>query len=189
MIGFSTTSFIYSAGTFLYFFWGQAILFGLFCILTVILLTREERRLKKAQFWLQKYLFITGPVELIKIGQYGFLLGAMINVTAPDFSTTSADSFSYFLSVVLIVIYIGFPLAIFAIFIYFGLNIPYIRQSLGLRDDERYQQHLKVLSAGLREDNFLSLTYPFVFLARRYFFILLFLGNKTENQFVWFCVI
>ncbi len=64
--------------------------------------------MRRVQQWLERQFVFRGLIELIKIGQYGFLLGALVNVIHPT-SLTSSDGFSYFMAIVLIIVYTGFP--------------------------------------------------------------------------------
>ncbi len=88
--------------------------------------------MRRAQQWLKEQFIFRGLIELIKIGQYGFLLGALVNVINPT-SLTRADGFSYFMAIVLIVIYIGFSVMILPVFMHYGLSIPFVRRSQGLQ--------------------------------------------------------
>ena len=75
----------------------------------------------------------TWPIELLKIGQYGFLLGALINLHDSTRITTD-DGFSNILAIVFLLIYIIFTVAILVILVYFKLDIPYlVKNSEGLK--------------------------------------------------------
>ncbi len=132
VVGFASSSFITSAGTFLYLFWGLIILLIVCGLLTAILRSREVVGMRRVQQWLKEQLIFRGLIELIKIGQYGFLLGALINVIHPTI-LTSPDGFSYFMAVVLIIVYIGFSAMILPVFMHYGLSIPFVRRSQGLQ--------------------------------------------------------
>ena len=68
----------------------------------------------------------------MKIGQYGFLLGALINVLNPT-SLTPSDGLSYFMAIVFIIVYIVFTVMILPIFMHYDLSIPFVRRSQGLQ--------------------------------------------------------
>ena len=74
--------------------------------------------MRRVQQWLKEQFIFKGLIELMKIGQYGFLLGALINVINPT-SLTSSDGFSYFMAIVFIIVYIGFSVMILPVFMYY----------------------------------------------------------------------
>ena len=109
-------------------FWVQIILLLLCGILTVIMLTRDIIGVRNVQQWIKKYMIWTGPVELLKIGQYAFLLGALINLSDST-KITKDDGFSNFLAIIFLLLYIAFAVSILFIFTYYSIDIPYLKRS------------------------------------------------------------
>ncbi len=88
--------------------------------------------MRRVQQWLERQFVFRGLVELVKIGQYGFLLGALVNVIRPT-SLSSSDGVSYLMAIVLIIVYIGFSAMILPVFMHYGLSIQFVRRRQGLQ--------------------------------------------------------
>ena len=127
---------------------------------------------------IQKYIVFNGPLDLLKIGQYAFLLGAMINVNNPT-TMTSDDKFSYFMSIVLIFIYSALPFAILCVFMHYN-------SKTGGLESEQYQKKFTVLNRELRDNSVVVLACPILFFIRRYLLILLLIGNSTHYVLILF---
>ena len=179
LIDFDSTSMIENAGSFLWFYWAIASLFIVYGILWFILKCDDSIiGVDKLAALINRQVMFAGPIELLKIGQYGLLMGAMINVFYST-NMTASDAFSLFISNVLLATYIVLPFAMLLVFIYYDSREARLQE-------ERYLAKFRVLSAGLRDESILSMVYPFVFLMRRYFLIVLFLNIETYNKLIWF---
>ena len=99
VIGVRTSSFILENKTFFYIFLFQVFLMLLYALISLLLYKRERTwsgghwisrlhaRLKKDNIW-------KAPIQLIKIGQFSYLLAALVNVLNPALITRS-DFLSY----------------------------------------------------------------------------------------------
>ena len=119
----------------------------------------------------KRLVMFAGLIELLKIGQYGLLMGAIINMIDST-NITGSDEFSLIVSYALLATYIALPFAMLLVFILYDSRKARLQ-------DKWYLAKFRALSAGLRDESVMSLTYPFVFLMRRYFLIVLFLNNET----------
>ena len=178
IIGIKTSTFIVSSSTFLYFLYIMFLLFTAYGFASLILTTRYIPCMQKVQLKLKNFLIWKRPIELIKIGQFGFLLAALCNVMNPT-TVTQSDMYSYYMACGMIVVYIVFPAGALIIF------WKYSRHKEGFEHKE-YKEKYALLSSGLREDSFISLTYPFMFLGRRLILIIMFITNYGEIELLTF---
>ena len=95
---------------------------------------------------------------------------------------TKADKFSYGLSIGMVVIYSLFPIGMLYLF------CKYSKKKQGF-DDPEYKDRFSLLSAGLRQDSIVSLTFPFVFFGRRLILIAMYIINHSELELMTFGIL
>ena len=95
---------------------------------------------------------------------------------------TADDKLSYYLAIGMIFVYIMFPIVMVYIF------WKYSKKEDGFQDDN-YKQKWSLLSAGLREDSWIALTFPFVFFGRRLYLIAMYIINHSEFELMTFAMV
>ena len=177
IIGVKSSNFILANKTFFYILAIQVFLMIIYVTITLILFRKEitwtgEPAMRKIHTKLKKHLIWKHPIELIKIGQFSYLLAALVNVFNSTL-LTSGDWFSYTMAWIIISIYTAFP------FIIFFVLLKYLKKEDGIEGKE-YTEKFDALTSGLRSDSKLSLAFIVVFLGRRSILILLFIVNNRE---------